>query len=89
MVVVEVETHLKLATLEVLVVVVVAPDHQVLVELEIDKLETVHLIPHLELFQHHYNHKDFLADRDMMPDLPPKDLAAVVAVLVKLGVPAE
>jgi hypothetical protein len=84
MVVVEVETHLKLATLEVLVVVVVAPVHQVMVELEIDKLETVHLIPHLELFQHHYNHKDILAARDMMLDLPPKDFLAVVVELVEL-----
>jgi len=35
MVVVEAGTHLKEATLEVLVVVVVVPDHQVMVELEI------------------------------------------------------
>jgi|TARA_R100000479_G_C6361160_1_gene193074 hypothetical protein len=85
MVVVEVEQHLKLVTLEVLVVVVVAPVHQVLADLEIDFLEFVHLIPHLLPFQHHYNHKDILAVMDMMPDLPSKDLLAVVVELDKLA----
>ena len=54
-------------------------------DLEIDFLEFVHLIPHLLPFQHHYNHKDILAVMDMMPDLPSKDLLAVVVELDKLA----